>query len=68
MEFDERLRRYDVVSVTLLDVGPPLMVWLDQEAVEREPARLFETEREARKQVARWNDWLAGRTSAPSPN
>ncbi len=65
MEFNER--RYEAAPVTVLDAGPPLMVRLNQEAVERDPARLFATEREARHEIALWNDWLAGRTTAPSP-
>ena len=65
MEFDGR--GYEVVPVTVLGVGPPLMVRLNQEAVERDPARLFTTRHEARQESARWNDWLAGRTTAPSP-
>ncbi len=61
-------RRYDVTPVTVLGVGPTLMVRLNQEAVERDPARLFATRQEAREESARWNDWLAGRTTAPSPH
>jgi hypothetical protein len=67
MEFNERLARYEAVPVTVLDAGPPLMVRLNQEAVERDPARLFATRHEARQERARWNDWLARRTTAPSP-
>jgi hypothetical protein len=65
IEFDGR--KYEVTPVTVLGAGPPLMVRLSQEAVERDPARLFATRHEARLESARWNDWLAGRTTAPSP-
>ncbi len=67
MEFDEGRGRYDTVPVEVLSLGPPLVVRLNHAAVERHPARVFLTEQSANEESARWNDWFAGRTLAPTP-